>query len=368
MRKATKEDLDSVVAIVKQAVPLMNAQGNFQWTDSYPLRSDFEKDLSRGMLWVAEAADGAVAGAAAITFDQSPEFASVGWDLSTRCVVPHRMVVHPSFRKSGIAARFMRQAEEVAVAEGCECVRVDTNENNLPMQGLLLKLGYECAGYFSFVARPREKFGMWKAFSKRVSAAGIDADAISIRVAVAEDVSQVMEIVNRAVPLMNADGNYQWNHTYPLHKDFAADVEAKTLWVAEAAVRSGDGAATGRAVAGAIAITFDQSAEYADMGWDLSVRCVVPHRMVVHPDYRKAGIARRLMLRAEEIAVSEGCEYVRVDTNEKNLPMQALFRKLGYQQADGWFTFKELPPEIYGDMRFLGFSKRVIKSRGSERI
>lgn len=135
----------------------MQAAGNQQWDESYPNVAVFESDIELGQLWVAEI-DGAVAGMAAVTTDQEPEYAQVGWNVDETAVVVHRLAVDPEFRGAGVAAALMRKAEEIAVERGISVLRVDTNTQNKATQRLLPKLGYELAGEIGLSFRPGLRF------------------------------------------------------------------------------------------------------------------------------------------------------------------------------------------------------------------
>eukprot|EP01032_Pedospumella_encystans_P008513 gene8513-10098_t len=153
LRKAKTEDLPSIVRICALSVALLNAENNYQWNDTYPLQSDFEKDIHDDVLWVAEV-NGDVAGFAALTTDQSEEYAELGWKPEDTSLVPHRVAVDPAFRGKGIARKFMIKAEELAREAGYKYVRVDTNIKNLVMQGLFKSLGYEYGGEVCFKNKP----------------------------------------------------------------------------------------------------------------------------------------------------------------------------------------------------------------------
>jgi GNAT superfamily N-acetyltransferase len=145
MRQATLKDMDAVMEVVRRVVPLMRASGNLQWDDTYPNAEVFTRDVEQSQLWVAEIG-GQVAGVAAITTDQAPEYAHVGWDISELAIVVHRVAVDPAFRGKGIAAALLLQAEEVARSRGITVLRVDTNTQNMATQKLFPKLGYTLAG------------------------------------------------------------------------------------------------------------------------------------------------------------------------------------------------------------------------------
>ena len=114
IRLATLPDLPNLLALLKHVVPLMHETGNFQWDDQYPNATVFTQDIEKGQLWVAEI-DGQIAGVAALTEDQEPEYAQVGFDLSQRAVVTHRLAVDPFFRGQGVAAALLMQAEQLAL-------------------------------------------------------------------------------------------------------------------------------------------------------------------------------------------------------------------------------------------------------------
>ncbi len=157
VRQAEMADVGAVMALVARSVPLMRAAGNLQWDDTYPNAEVFAEDVRVRQLWVAEL-EGRVAGVTAITTEQSPEYAEVGWDLKEPAVVVHRLVVDPEFRGCGVGERLMLQAETVARGWGIEVLRVDTNTRNLATQGLLPKMGYSLAGEIGLEFRPGLRF------------------------------------------------------------------------------------------------------------------------------------------------------------------------------------------------------------------
>ena len=145
------------MALMRAVVPPMRAQGNLQWDSDYPNEQVFREDISAGHLWVSEI-DGAVAGVAAVTTEQSPEYADVGWDLTESAIVVHRLAVDPAFQGRGVAAGLMQQAECVARERGIPVLRVDTNTQNPAPQRLFAKLGYTFAGEIGLAFRPGLRF------------------------------------------------------------------------------------------------------------------------------------------------------------------------------------------------------------------
>jgi ribosomal protein S18 acetylase RimI-like enzyme len=157
IRLATQYDLPALMALVRRVVPLMLATGNRQWDEGYPNESVFERDIALRQLWVAEAED-SIAGVAALTVDQEPEYAQADWDMNAKALVVHRLAVDPAFRGAGVASALMQKAEEVAAERKFAVVRVDTNTENAATQRLFPKLGYRLAGEIGLGMRPGLRF------------------------------------------------------------------------------------------------------------------------------------------------------------------------------------------------------------------
>lgn len=159
-----------------------------------------------------------------------------------------------------------------------------------------------------------------------------------------EDVEKIMAIIKAVVPLMQAAGNFQWDDVYPTEAAFREDISNNQCWV----VVKDD------VLLGVTALTEDQSPEYADCGWDLSIPSIVPHRMAVSPDARRQGVAAMMYAKAEELAKERGYSRVRVDTNKLNGPMNATIVKAGFSHS-GEINLSTKPKE----MRFNTYEKII---------
>ncbi|MFD2936210.1 GNAT family N-acetyltransferase [Spirosoma flavum] len=157
IRQATTADLPALMNLIRHIVPLMREAGNFQWDDTYPNETVFGQDIAKNQLWVADI-DGQLAGVAALTEDQEPEYAQVGFDISQRAIVTHRLAVNPAFRGQGVAAALLAQAEQIAIKHGIAFLRIDTNSENQITQKLFPKLGYQYAGEITLSFRPGLRF------------------------------------------------------------------------------------------------------------------------------------------------------------------------------------------------------------------
>ena len=157
LRRATTADLPAIGALIRRVVPLMQAAGNFQWTLDYPNEPVFRQDILRNHLWVVVLND-TLAGVAALTTDQDPEYAQADWDAAEAALVTHRLAVDPAAQGRGAARALLAQAETEARRQGLRVLRVDTNSENAATKQLFPKLGYRFAGEIGLAFRPGLRF------------------------------------------------------------------------------------------------------------------------------------------------------------------------------------------------------------------
>ncbi|SDP48409.1 N-acetylglutamate synthase, GNAT family [Mucilaginibacter sp. OK268] len=157
IRLATLNDIPQIMQLIVEVVPVMIASGNLQWDDHYPNIAVFTDDISKDQLWVVEIEE-QIAGIAAITTDQEPEYAKVGWDITEAAIVTHRLAVSPQYQGLGIAATLLQQAENEAIRRNIKTLRIDTNTSNQATQKLFPKLGYIYAGEIDLSFRPGLRF------------------------------------------------------------------------------------------------------------------------------------------------------------------------------------------------------------------
>ena len=112
---------------------------------------------------------------------------------------------------------------------------------------------------------------------------------------------------------------------YPVRGTAEAALERGDLFVYEE---------NGSVLASAI-INQTQVDSYALGKWSADAdddKVMVLHTLVVDPDEGKRGIGREFVRFYEEYAAKLGCEWLRMDTNEKNAVARAFYKKLGYDE------------------------------------
>ena len=361
IRKAIISDLPSIMSIVAEVVPILNSENNYQWSEAYPLVTHFEKDIQDDALYVATLASGdhaeTVVGVIAIVVGPGPEYNGVAWNGVQRedhqVIVPHRLAVSPKIHKKGIAQQLMQYCEVVAREKNIDCIRADTNVLNARMQHIFKKLGYEHTGDYLSDEPPYGvlEFPCYQKILNLDNRAHAHTEIV-MRKAVKTDLPQIMQIIKQVVPLLNANGNFQWNDTYPSASDYEKDIDADDLYVATLSSLPAD-----ENVVGVVGITLGQPKEYDYLPRTGEIRTnnqvIVLHRLAVSPKIHKKGVAQRLMLFSEEVAKGKGIDCVRADTNVLNTQMQYIFKKLGYE----YIANTHFDKGKYGILEFPVFQK-----------
>ena len=80
-----------------------------------------------------------------------------------------------------------------------------------------------------------------------------------------------------------------------------------------------------------------QVPEYADANWEYADapedKIMVLHTLVVDPTCKGKGYGTEFVHQYEKYAKEQGCPYLRMDTNEINVPARRLYKHLGYQEV-----------------------------------
>lgn len=143
---------------------------------------------------------------------------------------------------------------------------------------------------------------------------------MNIRLANMRDLPAVIDILHRVVPVMQSEGNYQWDSVYPSPADLTQDIQNYNLFVA----------VDNRVIVGAVAVDANFPPEYDTVAWKTSPNSYTFHRLMVDPDHRGKGVAEALFHYVEYRGQLMGLRSIRVDTNENNFAILSLFKKHHY--------------------------------------
>lgn len=150
-----------------------------------------------------------------------------------------------------------------------------------------------------------------------------------IRKASHQDVSDVERLYNEVhTAEENGDVFVGWDRKiYPTKATAEMAVIRSDLFVQE-----DEGVIVGTAVINQI-----QDPSYEGAGWSVDApedEVMVLHTLVISPTAGRRGYGRAFVDFYEKYALKNGCRYLRMDTNERNVNARALYKKLGYVERD----------------------------------
>lgn len=114
-------------------------------------------------------------------------------------------------------------------------------------------------------------------------------------------------------------------NVYPTRETAQTALQREDLFVAED---------NGRLVGTAV-INRKQVEVYKEGKWQYPAsdnEVMVLHTLVISPKISGKGYGKKFVQFYEEYACKNGCPYLRMDTNERNLRARAMYRKLGYHE------------------------------------
>lgn len=120
----------------------------------------------------------------------------------------------------------------------------------------------------------------------------------------------------------------QWRGEYPDRIDIEADMAEGASYVAV------DEGGTVHAVM-ALSFSGEETYDAIDGAWltesdSADPRYAVIHRCAVSAEAARRGIMTRMFTEGERLAREHGAQSIRIDTHERNIPLQGLAGKLGY--------------------------------------
>ena len=156
-----------------------------------------------------------------------------------------------------------------------------------------------------------------------------------IRIANKIDLPAVIDLMKRVVPVMQKNGNDQWDDQYPTASIFKKDISEHDLFVLILDDK----------LVGAVTINATFPPEYKSIPWKTSPNTYTFHRMMVDPEYQGKGIATAIFQFIEKRGKKMGLKSLRLDTSENNPTMQALFEKFNYTFV-GIIHFRNKPSDF----------------------
>lgn len=150
IRKASIPDIKPIIEITKACAKTMADNGIFQWNDYYPNPSAFENDIKRQELYVLEI-DFKVQGCIVISTFMDAEYQPINWlTLNGNSLYIHRLAILPELQGMGYAQQLMCFAEQFAIDNNYNSIRLDTFSMNKRNQKFYELRGYKRLGDIYF--------------------------------------------------------------------------------------------------------------------------------------------------------------------------------------------------------------------------
>jgi GNAT superfamily N-acetyltransferase len=155
--------------------------------------------------------------------------------------------------------------------------------------------------------------------------------SLNFRKAISSEIPHIWIIIKSAILRRKQDGSKQWQDGYPNENTIQNDIEKEVGYVLTDNNR----------IIGYSAILINDEPAYHEIKgtWLTNNDFVVVHRMAVSEQELGKGLARKMLLYTEEIALQNNIFSVKADTNFDNAPMLKIFENLGYVYC-GEVTFK----------------------------
>jgi len=152
------------------------------------------------------------------------------------------------------------------------------------------------------------------------------------------DIDQLDSLLRYCIEAMRAIGIDQWDDIYPARSTLLCDIQSGALYVATAPDQT---------IVGSFVLDDQQEPEYSQVQWTIQkARVAVVHRLMVHPNCQRSGIARHLMQFAENRASELDYGAIRLDAFIANPAAVRLYTSLGYQAA-GIVIFRKGPFQCF---------------------
>lgn len=143
IRKTTMDDLDTALDLYAKARQFMKDHGNpTQWGDHHPPKEQVIDDIEKGLSYLC-VEDGQALGIFFFSMGPEPDYARIyegAWINDKPYGVMHR-VASPGIRK-GVATFCVSWCFEQCHGN----LRIDTHRDNIPMQKMLKKNGFQYCG------------------------------------------------------------------------------------------------------------------------------------------------------------------------------------------------------------------------------
>ncbi|MFI3129444.1 MAG: GNAT family N-acetyltransferase [Bacillota bacterium] len=160
--KAKRENVPRIMEIVALAQAFLKGNGVVQWQNGYPTAEKIEDDIAKGQAYVV-VEDCVVLAYFVLFAGYEPDYfegcflnPEGAWKTDGGYAVVHRVAVGE--KGKGLGSAIFDFAMAKAKEMGVPAMRIDTHRDNIPMQTVLKKHGFEYCGIINVTEGERFAF------------------------------------------------------------------------------------------------------------------------------------------------------------------------------------------------------------------
>tara|TARA_B110000091_G_C13720062_1_gene434378 strand:- start:99 stop:623 length:525 start_codon:yes stop_codon:yes gene_type:complete len=147
---STINEIPDIMQIIEDAKAYLASLKIEQWQNGYPNIEQVENDIKNGESYIVLNGKNQVIATSMFTTSKEPTYKSIegNWkiDEENSYGVIHRMAIKKEFRKLGLATILFNEFHQQLKTKNIQSLKIDTHEDNLGMQALIKKLGYQYCG------------------------------------------------------------------------------------------------------------------------------------------------------------------------------------------------------------------------------
>lgn len=150
IERSTLKNIPAIMEIMTDAKMYLASLDIDQWQNGYPNALQIEQDILKGESYILINDKNQIVATSMFTINPEPTYKSINgnwiFDETEKYGVIHRMAVKKEFRKLGLAKILFEEFHRQLKNNDIKSLKIDTHENNIGMQTLIKKIGYEYCG------------------------------------------------------------------------------------------------------------------------------------------------------------------------------------------------------------------------------
>lgn len=148
LRQSTEKDLKNIIKIIDEAKVFLKENKVNQWQNGYPNEEVILSDIKNKYSYVLED-NGEVIGTTALSFDGEKTYDVIydgKWLSNEKYAVIHRIAASRNNKIKSVGTEIIKKVEEICLSKDIKNIKIDTHEDNLTMQKLLMKNKFKYCG------------------------------------------------------------------------------------------------------------------------------------------------------------------------------------------------------------------------------